>query len=154
MLNGLPDTEYLHMRYRIKNVHDMMEFTSKPVVFDAHTGGDIEHFERSVQMMERVGIAAVIIEDKVGFKRNSLFGNSVEQKLEDSHVFARKIAAGKKTLNHDKLMIFARIESLIAGMSMKSALSRAEKYISKSQYQFNRRKSGQLQKAIFIQSTL
>lgn len=129
VLNGLPDTEYLDMRYRIKNVHDMMEFTSKPIVFDADTGGDTQHFERSVRMMERIGIEAVIIEDKAGLKKNSLFGNTVEQTLEDSDVFAKKIAAGKKALAHNKLMIFARVESLIAGMPMEHALSRAKKYV-------------------------
>lgn len=129
VLNGLPDTEYLDMRHRIRNVHDMMEFTTKPIVFDADTGGDIQHFERSVRMMERVGIEAVIIEDKAGLKKNSLFGKTVEQTLEDCNVFAKKIAAGKKALAHNKLMIFARVESLIAGMPMEHALSRAEKYV-------------------------
>jgi phosphoenolpyruvate phosphomutase len=129
VLNGLPDTEYLDLRYRIKNVHDMMEFTSKPIIFDADTGGDIQHFERTVQMMERIGIDAVMIEDKKGLKKNSLFGDTVQQTLEDCDVFAEKIAAGKKALTHHRLMIFARVESLIAGMPMAHALARAEKYV-------------------------
>lgn len=129
VLNGLPDTEYLDMRYRIKNVHDMMEFTSKPIVFDADTGGDIQHFKRNVCMMERVGVQAVIIEDKAGLKKNSLFGNSVQQTLEDCNVFAEKILAGKKALVHNTLMIFARVESLIAGMPMDHAIARARKYV-------------------------
>ncbi|SBS39155.1 Phosphonopyruvate hydrolase [Marinomonas spartinae] len=129
VLNGLPDTEYLDLRSRIKHVHDMMEFTSKPIIFDADTGGDIPHFEKNIRMMERIGISAVIIEDKTGQKKNSLFGNSVYQQLEDINVFSEKIMAGKKSLKYNDLQIFARIESLIAGMPMDDALIRAERYV-------------------------
>ncbi len=107
----------------------MMEFTLKPIIFDADTGGNIEHFKKNIRMMEHIGIEAVIIEDKSGLKKNSLFGNKVKQTLEDCDVFAKKVAEGKKALVHNKLMIFARIESLIVGMTIEHALLRAKKYV-------------------------
>ncbi|MDX1638975.1 MAG: phosphoenolpyruvate mutase [Balneolaceae bacterium] len=126
---GKPDTEYVDRTSRIQTINDILDVTTKPIILDADTGGLTEHFSLMVKNMERLGVSAVIIEDKSGLKRNSLFGTEVNQKLEDIEVFANKISEGKKAQLTSEFMIIARIESLIANTGMDDALERARAYI-------------------------
>lgn len=125
---GKPDIELVDMTARMRTVNEIMEVTTKPVIFDGDTGGLAEHFVYTVRTLERIGVSMVIIEDKSGLKKNSLFGTEVKQCQADTGEFCRKIAAGKKALKTDELMICARIESLILGMGMDDALGRALAY--------------------------
>ncbi|MDO4862904.1 MAG: phosphoenolpyruvate mutase [Ruminococcus sp.] len=125
---GKPDIELVDMTARMRTVNEIMEVTTKPVIFDGDTGGLTEHFVYTVRTLERTGVSMVIIEDKSGLKKNSLFGTEVEQVQADTEEFCRKISAGKKALKTDELMICARIESLILGMGMDDALRRALAY--------------------------
>ena len=99
-----------------------MEVTTKPIIMDGDTGGLAEHFVYNVRTLERLGVSAVIIEDKVGLKKNSLFGNEVEQTQDSIENFCHKIMAGKDALLTDEFMIIARIESLILEQGMEDAL--------------------------------
>ncbi|MSR70975.1 phosphoenolpyruvate mutase [Candidatus Kaiserbacteria bacterium] len=128
-LKGKPDTELVDLTSRMGTVADVLEVTTKPVIFDGDTGGQLEHFPYTVRTLERVGVSAVIIEDKTGAKKNSLFGTSVAQVLADPKEFARKIRAGKKAQVTANFMIIARLESMIAGKGVKDALKRAKIYI-------------------------
>jgi phosphoenolpyruvate phosphomutase len=107
-----------------------MEVTTKPIILDGDTGGKIEHFTFNVKTLERIGVSAIIIEDKQGLKRNSLYGTDVQQELEDPQVFSNKIKAGKRAQSTRDFMIFARLESLIAGYDVDHAMERAILYIS------------------------
>jgi len=127
---GKPDIELVDLSSRMNTINEIMEVTSKPIILDGDTGGKIEHFAFNVKTLERIGVSAIIIEDKQGLKRNSLFGTDVEQVLEDPLVFAEKIKAGKRALNTKDFMIFARIESFIAGYDVAHAIERANIYIS------------------------
>jgi len=126
---GKPDIEAVDITSRINVVNDIFEVTTKPMIFDADTGGKIEHFEFTVKSLERVGVSAVVIEDKTGLKKNSLLGNEVKQTQDDIDSFCRKIKAGKKAQVCDDFMIIARIESLILDAGMEDALNRASKYV-------------------------
>ena len=126
---GKPDTELVDVTSRLNTINEIMEVTSKPIILDGDTGGRIEHFAYNVRTLERLGVSAIIIEDKTGFKQNSLFGTDVEQVLDDPHAFAAKIRAGKQAQQTRDFMIFARLESLIAGMGIDDALSRAKVYL-------------------------
>ena len=126
---GKPDIEAIDMTSRINAVHDMFEVTTKPMIFDADTGGNTEHFEFTVRSLERAGISAVVIEDKTGLKKNSLFGNDVAQTQDSIEGFSDKITRGKAAQISDDFMIIARIESLILEAGMDDALIRAEAYI-------------------------
>ena len=126
---GKPDTETLDISQRLSYVNDIFEVTTKPLIFDADTGGKIEHFGMKVKSMNRLGVSAVIIEDKTGLKKNSLFKDTSKQIQEDKNKFADKITEGKKSKINDDFMIIARIESLILGKGMKDALDRANTYI-------------------------
>lgn len=126
---GKPDTEYVDRTSRIQTINDILEVTTKPIILDGDTGGLTEHFTLMVKNMERLGVSAVIIEDKSGLKRNSLFGTEVKQELEDIEVFCEKISLGKKAQLTSDFMIIARIESLIANVGMEEALKRAKAYI-------------------------
>jgi len=126
---GKPDIEAIDMTSRINAVHDMFEVTTKPMIFDADTGGKTEHFEFTVRSLERAGISAVVIEDKTGLKKNSLFGNDVAQTQDSIEGFSDKITRGKAAQISDDFMIIARIESLILEAGMDDALIRAEAYI-------------------------
>lgn len=126
---GKPDTEYVDRTSRIQTINDILEVTTKPIILDGDTGGLTEHFELMVRNMERLGVSAVIIEDKSGLKRNSLFGTEVTQELEDIETFCNKISMGKKAQMTRDFMIIARIESLIANVGMEDALKRAKAYI-------------------------
>lgn len=126
---GKPDTEYVDRTSRLQTINDILDVTTKPLILDADTGGQTAHFAMMVRNMERLGVSAVVIEDKTGLKRNSLFGNEVSQQLEDPALFAEKIRAGKKAQVTSEFMIFARIESLILEAGIDDALERSKKYI-------------------------
>jgi phosphoenolpyruvate mutase len=126
---GKPDTEALETNVRLSNINDIFEVTTKPLIMDADTGGKVEHFRLNVRNMERLGISAVIIEDKTGLKKNSLLGNDVEQSQEDVMLFCDKIRAGRSSRISDDFMVIARIESLILGKGMGDALLRARSYV-------------------------
>ncbi len=127
---GRPDTELVDRTSRMQTMNEILEVTTKPIIFDGDTGGPIEHFTFLVKTLERLGVSAVIVEDKVGLKRNSLFGTEVEQTLDTIEGFTKKISEGKKAQVTDEFMIIARIESLIAGRGVAEALERAAAYIA------------------------
>lgn len=126
---GKPDIELVDMSSRFRTVEDVMEVTTKPIIFDGDTGGLPEHFVYNVRSMERLGISAVIIEDKTGLKKNSLFGTDVAQTQDTIEHFCEKIQAGKRAQLTDDFMIIARIESLILEQGMEDALNRAHAYV-------------------------
>ncbi len=126
---GKPDIELVDMTSRFRTIDDVMEVTTKPIIFDGDTGGQIEHFVYTVRSLERMGVSAVIIEDKTGLKKNSLFGTDVVQTQDSIEHFSEKIRAGKKIQLTDDFMIIARIESLILEQGMKDALLRAEAFV-------------------------
>ena len=126
---GKPDIEAIDITSRINSVNDIFEVTTKPMIFDADTGGKIEHFVFTVRSLERIGISAVVIEDKTGLKKNSLFGNDVNQTQDTIENFSDKISSGKAAQISDDFMIIARIESLILEAGMEDALTRADAYI-------------------------
>ncbi len=128
-VRGKPDIEAVDLTARLNTVHDIFEVTTKPMIFDADTGGKTEHFEFTVKSLERIGISAVIIEDKTGLKKNSLLGNEVIQVQDNIDHFCNKIRCGKAAQIGDDFMIIARIESLILGVGMDDALSRASAYV-------------------------
>ena len=126
---GKPDIELVDLTSRVRTINDVMEVTMKPIIFDGDTGGLIEHFVYTVRTLERLGVSAVIIEDKNGLKRNSLFGAEVEQTQDSIEHFCEKIKAGKKVQLTDDFMIIARIESLILEKGLEDALNRADAYV-------------------------
>lgn len=126
---GKPDIELVDMTSRFRTVDEIMEVTTKPIIFDGDTGGKPEHFAYTVRTLERMGVSMVIIEDKTGLKKNSLFGTDVEQVQEDINSFCEKIKIGKKAQKTDGFMICARIESLILEKGMDDAMKRAELYV-------------------------
>ena len=125
---GKPDIELVDMTSRFRTLDDIMEVTTKPVIFDGDTGGLTEHFVYTVRSLERMGVSMVIIEDKTGLKKNSLFGTEVEQTQAPVEEFCRKIRAGKNALRTKDFMICARIESLILEKGMEDALARARAF--------------------------
>jgi phosphoenolpyruvate phosphomutase / 2-hydroxyethylphosphonate cytidylyltransferase len=127
---GKPDIEAVDLSSRLNVVNEIFEVTTKPMIFDGDTGGKIEHFEFTVRSLERTGVSAVIIEDKTGLKKNSLFGNDVSQNQDTLEAFSKKIRVGKAAQVSDDFMIIARIESLILEAGMDDALERAFAYIS------------------------
>lgn len=127
---GKPDIELVDMTSRFRTIDDIMEVTTKPIIFDGDTGGLIEHFVYTVRTLERMGVSMVIIEDKTGLKKNSLFGTEVPQTQDSIENFCAKIAAGKKAQKTSEFMICARIESLILERGMKDALDRAFAFAS------------------------
>lgn len=126
---GKPDIEAVDLTTRLHDLNDTLEVTTKPVIFDCDTGGKTEHFVFTVRTLERLGIGAVIIEDKIGLKQNSLFGTDAVQKQDTIEGFSEKISAGKSSQVTDDFMIIARIESLIAGKGVDDALKRAFAYV-------------------------
>ncbi len=127
---GKPDIELVDMTSRFRTIEDITEVTTKPIIFDGDTGGLTEHFVYTVRSLERLGVSAVIIEDKTGLKKNSLFGTEVEQTQDSIENFSAKIAAGKKAQLTDDFMIIARIESLILERGMEDALTRARAFVA------------------------
>lgn len=126
---GKPDIELVDMTSRFRTIDDIMEVTTKPIIFDGDTGGLTEHFVYTVKTLERMGVSMVIIEDKTGLKKNSLFGNEVKQTQDSISNFCAKISAGKKAQKTNDFMICARIESLILEQGMKDAVERAFAYV-------------------------
>lgn len=122
---GKPDIELVDMTSRFRTIDDICEVTTKPIIFDGDTGGLTEHFVYTVRSLERMGVSMVIIEDKTGLKKNSLFGNEVVQTQDSIEHFSEKIRAGKKAQRTKDFMICARIESLILEQGMEDALHRA-----------------------------
>lgn len=122
---GKPDIELVDMTSRFRTIDDIMEVTTKPIIFDGDTGGLAEHFVYTVRTLERMGVSMVIIEDKTGLKKNSLFGTEVQQTQETIEAFCTKIRAGKAAQKSKDFMICARIESLILEAGMEDALERA-----------------------------
>lgn len=127
-LRGKPDIELVDMTSRFRTVDDILEVTTKPIIFDGDTGGLTEHFVYTVRSLERMGVSMVIIEDKVGLKKNSLFGTEVSQTQADIEEFSEKIRAGKKAQRTRDFMICARIESLILERGMEDAIERAKAF--------------------------
>ncbi|MBE6583662.1 MAG: phosphoenolpyruvate mutase [Ruminococcaceae bacterium] len=126
---GKPDIELVDMTSRFRTIDDIMEVTTKPIIFDGDTGGLTEHFVYTVRSLERMGVSMVIIEDKTGLKKNSLFGTEVAQTQDSIENFCAKISAGKAAQKTPEFMICARIESLILEMGMDDALTRAFAYV-------------------------
>ena len=126
---GKPDIELVDLSSRLRTVEDIMEVTTKPIIFDGDTGGQIEHFVYTVRTLERVGVSMVIVEDKTGLKKNSLFGVEVEQTQDSIENFCAKISTGKKAQKSNDFMICARIESLILEKGMEDAIKRANAYV-------------------------
>lgn len=122
---GKPDIELVDMTSRFRTIDDICEVTTKPIIFDGDTGGLTEHFVYTVRSLERMGVSMVIIEDKTGLKKNSLFGTEVQQTQASIPDFCEKIRAGKKAQRTKDFMICARIESLILERGMEDALERA-----------------------------
>lgn len=125
---GKPDIELVDMTSRFRTIDEICEVTTKPIIFDGDTGGLTEHFVYTVRSLERMGVSMVIIEDKVGLKKNSLFGNEVVQTQASIPEFSEKIAAGKKAQRTKDFMICARIESLILEQGMDDAIERAKAF--------------------------
>ncbi|MDP7140750.1 MAG: phosphoenolpyruvate mutase [Candidatus Woesearchaeota archaeon] len=126
---GKPDIEYVDITSRLNTIHHILEVTTKPIIVDGDTGGISEHFSLIVKSLERLGISAIIIEDKVGLKKNSLFGTEVEQRQDTIEDFSHKISSGKKAQVTNNFMVIARIESLILKKGVDDAIKRAKAYI-------------------------
>jgi phosphoenolpyruvate mutase len=127
---GKPDIELIDRTSRIATINEILEVTTKPLIVDGDTGGHTEHFIHTVRTLERLGVSAIVIEDKNGLKRNSLHNDHKQHQQEDIDIFASKIKAGINARIHDQFMIIARIESLIIGKTQTDALKRAEAYIN------------------------
>jgi phosphoenolpyruvate phosphomutase len=126
---GKPDIEAVDVTSRVQTINDIVEVTTKPILYDGDTGGKAEHFAFTVRTLERFGVSGVVIEDKIGLKRNSLFGTDVAQTQSDIPEFCDKIRIGNRAKITQDFMIFARIESLILGRGMADAVERARAYI-------------------------
>ncbi|MBQ8200207.1 MAG: phosphoenolpyruvate mutase [Clostridia bacterium] len=127
---GKPDIELVDMTSRLKTLEEIMEVTTKPIILDGDTGGQVEHFVYNVQTLERMGISAIIIEDKKGLKKNSLFGTGVGQQQDSIEGFCQKISAGKNAQKTRDFMIIARCESLILEQGLEDALTRCHAYVA------------------------
>ena len=126
---GKPDIEAVDITSRLHTLHDILEVTTRPVIFDGDTGGKIEHFGYTVRTLERLGVSAIIIEDKTGLKKNSLLESSSQHEQDSIEAFCEKIKVGQRHRITEEFMIIARIESLILGKSLDDALTRAKAYI-------------------------
>ena len=126
---GKPDIEAVDLTTRMQDLTNILECTTKPIIYDGDTGGKPEHFAFAVRTLERNGISAVIIEDKIGLKKNSLFGTDAVQIQDSIEGFCHKIKIGKNAQVTDDFMIIARCESLIAGKSVDDALERCFSYV-------------------------
>ena len=126
---GKPDIEAVDVSSRMLNLGEVLEVTTKPIIYDADTGGQTEHFKFTVRTLERLGVSAVIIEDKTGLKKNSLFGNEVPQTQDSIENFCHKISSAKDVQVTDDFMVIARVESLILEAGMDDAVERAKAYL-------------------------
>lgn len=127
---GKPDIEAVDTSSRLQTVNDILEVTTKPIIYDGDTGGRPEHFVYTVRTLERLGVSAVIIEDKTGLKRNSLLGTDVPQTQDSIDAFCFRISEGKRAQVTDDFMIVARIESLVLGKGLADAVERARAYVA------------------------
>jgi phosphoenolpyruvate phosphomutase len=127
---GKPDIEAVDVTARVSTLNEVLEVTTKPIIYDGDTGGLPEHFVFTVRTLERLGISAVVIEDKVGLKKNSLLGNDVPQTQDSVESFSAKIQAGKRAQLTEDFMIIARIESLILEKGIDDAMDRARAYLA------------------------
>ena len=127
---GKPDIEAVDISSRLKSIDEIFDVTNKPMIFDGDTGGKPEHLEFTVKSLERVGVGAIIIEDKVGLKKNSLFGNEVKQQQDTIENFTHKIRVAKKAQRTNDFILIARIESLILDNGMDDAINRASEYVN------------------------
>ncbi len=127
---GKPDIEAVDVSARMTSLHEVLEVTTKPIIYDGDTGGQTEHFVFTVRTLERLGVSAVIIEDKTGLKKNSLFGTDVAQTQDTIENFSHKIKEGKRAQTTEDFMIIARIESLIFGKGVDDAFERAKAYLA------------------------
>ena len=125
---GLPDNSSLSFSARISSLNDMMDVTTKPLIFDADNGGQIDHLPYLIRSLERAGVSAIIMEDKIGLKKNSLFKNQSGTKQDKPNLFAKKINKICNTRQSNDFMVIARIESFIVGKGLNDALRRAEIY--------------------------
>jgi phosphoenolpyruvate phosphomutase len=126
---GKPDIEAVDITSRLQTLNEILEVTTKPIIFDGDTGGKIEHFGFTVRSLERLGVSAIVIEDKIGLKRNSLLPEQLSQEQDSIEGFSDKIRAGKNSQVTEEFMIIARIESLILGKTIEDAIKRAQGYI-------------------------
>jgi phosphoenolpyruvate mutase len=126
---GKPDIEAVDVTARMQTLNDIVEVTTKPIIYDGDTGGRAEHFVFTVKTLERLGVSAVIIEDKIGLKKNSLFGTDVDQTQDSIEDFSHKLSMGKKSQITKEFMIIARVESLILKKGVDDALIRSKAYI-------------------------
>mgnify|MGYP000052233532 CR=1 FL=1 len=126
---GKPDIEAVDTSSRLTTLNEVLEVTTKPIVYDGDTGGKPEHFVFTVRTLERLGVSAVIIEDKTGLKKNSLFGEDTHQSLDSIEAFSDKIRMGKAAQQSDDFMIIARLESLILGFGVEHAIERAQAFL-------------------------
>ncbi len=126
---GKPDTSIVDTTSRLHSIQEILEVTTKPIIFDGDNGGRTEHFPYTVRSLERSGISATVIEDKTGFKRNSLFEGNTDQNQDSIDDFSAKIRAGKKNQITKDFMIIARIESFILNKGLDDALKRAKAYL-------------------------
>jgi phosphoenolpyruvate phosphomutase len=126
---GKPDIEAVDVSARMTTLNEVLEVTTKPIIYDGDTGGKIEHFAFTVRTLERLGVSAVIIEDKTGLKKNSLLGTDVDQTQDSIENFSMKIREGKRVQVSDDFMVIARIESLILGKGIDDAIARARAYL-------------------------
>lgn len=126
---GKPDIEAVDVTSRLQTLNEILEVTTRPIIFDGDTGGKLEHFPYTVRSLERLGVSAIVIEDKVGLKRNSLLQEQSSQEQDSIDSFCEKIRIGKKSCVTPDFMIIARIESFILGKDMEDACARARAYI-------------------------
>jgi len=126
---GKPDIEAVDTSSRMVTLNEVLEVTTKPIIYDGDTGGKPEHFVFTVRTLERLGVSAVIVEDKTGLKKNSLFGTDVEQTLDSIEAFSHKIIMAKQAQQTDDFMVIARLESLIAGYGVDHAIERAKAFL-------------------------
>ena len=126
---GKPDIEAVDISSRIKSIDEIFDVTTKPMIFDGDTGGKPEHLEFTIRSLERIGVGAIIIEDKIGLKKNSLFGNDVFQEQDSIENFSNKISVAKRAQKTEDFLVIARIESLILENGMQDALTRSHEYI-------------------------
>ena len=126
---GKPDIEAVDTTGRVSTLNEVLEVTTKPIIYDGDTGGKPEHFQFTVRTLERLGVSAIIIEDKTGLKKNSLFGTDVDQTQDSIEAFSDKIRMGKMAQQSEDFMIIARLESLILGKGVDHAMERAEAFL-------------------------
>lgn len=124
-----PDIEYVDKTSRLQTLNDILETSTKPIIFDGDTGGIAEHFAFTIRSLERLGVSAIVVEDKIGLKKNSLYGTDVEQTQDSIDRFCYKISYGKRAAVTQDFLVIARIESLILGKGLDDALERAQKYL-------------------------